>query len=249
MVRFDDSTPAISPEQLRKVFKRLTGITHGDSKDKFGEVVKLEAEYNVPNIVEMAIDAELSVAKNEAMREYLNEPQGSKRKLVDINHERIKRLDGYKTGYRLAMDKHKETAKDSKPALIEDDERYVNVKSALIYNIKDSACYKGPLALLLMLLLERNWGKKKDKHNTYYYWRKERGYVVASMSQEFMARKLGVSESTIKRYLDALVKNGDVIFHLEGRENIYVLGSVDENNAEHWYSSKLGLAKPFNSEL
>lgn len=248
MERYGKSTPAVSQDQLKKVFHRFTEVIHGTSEEKFKDLLKIEEEYGIPEIVDMAIEHELSTAKKDAIRDHLNEPQGSTR-LLDIHRDRIIRLEKYKAGLKFAREKHLETQNDSKLTKMEDDGRYVNVKSALIYNIKNSECHKGPLALLLMLLLERNWSKKKDKHNTYYYWRKERGYIVASMGHEEMARRLGVCESTIKRYIDALVKNGDIASHLDGRENIYVLGSIDEDGNEHWYCDKTGSAKPFKSEL
>ena len=76
-----------------------------------------------------------------------------------------------------------------------------------------------------------------DKHHTYTYWYMQKGLIVASRSIVSLAEELGTSERTVRKYLRMLEENGD-IETVKGekfasqRENVYVLGKVDDNGKE-----------------
>ena len=76
-----------------------------------------------------------------------------------------------------------------------------------------------------------------DKHHTFTHWYKKKGLIVASRSIASLAEELGTSERTVRKYLRMLEENGD-IETVKGekfasqRENVYVLGKVDDNGNE-----------------
>ena len=119
------------------------------------------------------------------------------------------------------------------------------MKKAGVYNrARKSKSLQNPSTLLDYLLQHKPWKNekgeyKKDKHKTYTYWYLERKLIVASRSVEQMAVDLGVSESTIKRWVNALEKDGIIKKIKVGLENVYVLGKViNENDELYFYSGE-----------
>jgi hypothetical protein len=101
--------------------------------------------------------------------------------------------------------------------------------------MKRTDCHRNPTGLLLILLLHRSWRGKKDKHKTWYHWHQERKLIVASISKTKLAELIGVSLSTIYRYTNRLVENGDIRIEIENGENVYVLGYIDDEGKEVFY--------------
>ena len=126
------------------------------------------------------------------------------------------------------------------------DNKYFITKKAGVYNTARKAkSLKNPSTLLDYLLQYKAWKNdetgeyKKDKHNTYTYWYVERKLVVASRSVEQMAVDLGVSESTIKRWANALVRDGIIKKIKVGLENVYVLGKVVNGEELYFYTGEV----------
>ena len=111
---------------------------------------------------------------------------------------------------------------------------YTIMKAGILNTSRIADSLKNPTTLLLLLLQWKAYNGKKDKHSTYDKWYKE-GFIVASRSVEQLAVDLDVSERTVKRWLDKLVKDRVLVIEKEGLENIYVLGLVDENNDEQYF--------------
>lgn len=122
-------------------------------------------------------------------------------------------------------------------------EQFIPVPYRFVEKVKDAGCHHNPTALLMILLKHRTWKGKFDKHHTYDYWYQKKGLIVASRSVEQLAHDVGVSEKTIRRWLNDLEKNGD-IEKIKGtgdgykRENIYVLGEVNEDGTETLYYNR-----------
>ncbi len=87
--------------------------------------------------------------------------------------------------------------------------------------------------------MHRSWRGKKDKHKTWYRWHQERKLIVASISKTKLAELMGVSLSSIYRYTNQLVENGDIRVEIENGENVYVLGFIDENGNEVFYYTQV----------
>lgn len=119
-------------------------------------------------------------------------------------------------------------------------EQFVPMRYGFIEKAKGAKCHQNPTALLMILLKHRSWTGKMDKHHTYTHWYKEKKLIVASRSIESLADELGVSEKTVRRFLNELVQSGD-IKKIKGkndgykRENIYVLGEICEAGDEIIY--------------
>ena len=114
-------------------------------------------------------------------------------------------------------------------------EWFAKVDAKITENMKRSDCHRNPTALLLILLMHRSWRGKKDKHNTWYRWHQERKLIVASISKTKLAELMGVSLSSIYRYTNRLVENGDIRVEIESGENVYVLGYIDDEGKEVFY--------------
>ncbi|MCB2168157.1 MAG: helix-turn-helix domain-containing protein [Deltaproteobacteria bacterium] len=119
-------------------------------------------------------------------------------------------------------------------------EQFVPMRYGFIEKARDAKCHQNPTALLMVLLKHRTWPGKMDKHHTYTHWYKKKRKIVASRSVSALAEDLGVSEKSVRRFINELVKNGD-IEKAKGfgkgyqRDNIYILGEVDENGNETLY--------------
>jgi len=114
-------------------------------------------------------------------------------------------------------------------------EWFAKVDAKITENMKRSDCHRNPTGLLLILLMHRSWRGKKDKHNTWYRWHQERKLIVASISKTKLAELMGVSLSSIYRYTNRLVENGDIRVEIESGENVYVLGYIDDEGKEVFY--------------
>ena len=114
-------------------------------------------------------------------------------------------------------------------------EWFAKVDAKITENMKRSDCHRNPTGLLLILLMHRSWRGKKDKHKTWYRWHQERKLIVASISKTKLAELMGVSLSSIYRYTNRLVENGDIRVEIENGENVYVLGYIDDESKEAFY--------------
>ena len=119
-------------------------------------------------------------------------------------------------------------------------DQFIAMPYCFVEKVKDAGCHHNPTALLMILLKHRSWPGKYDKHHTYTYWYEKRKLIVASRSITSLAEELGASERTVRNYLRMLEQNGD-IETMKGekfasqRENVYVLGRIDENGNEILY--------------
>lgn len=106
--------------------------------------------------------------------------------------------------------------------------------------VEKSKCHQNHTALLMFLLMHRSWEGKTDKHDTYDYWYLQKGKIVASRSIKQLAKDINVGEKTIRRYLNELEANGDII-KAKGvggervRQNVYILGEVNSDGDEVLY--------------
>jgi hypothetical protein len=114
-------------------------------------------------------------------------------------------------------------------------EWFAKVDAKITENMKRSDCHRNSTGLLLILLMHRSWRGKKDKHKTWYRWHQERKLIVASISKTKLAELMGVSLSSIYRYTNRLVENGDIRVEIENGENVYVLGYIDNDGKEVFY--------------
>jgi hypothetical protein len=119
-------------------------------------------------------------------------------------------------------------------------EWFAKVDAGIAENMKRSDCHRNPTGLLLVLLMHRGWQGKKDKHRTWYYWHQERKLIVSSTSKTKLAELMGVSLSSIYRYTNRLVANGDIRVEIENGENVYVLGYIDDEDKEVFYYTQAG---------
>lgn len=71
-----------------------------------------------------------------------------------------------------------------------------------------------------------------------------KGYLATSWRMETLARKLKASKSTIKSWLNELVRDGGVVIKKEKnpvsgrRQNVYVLGEIDEKREVYYYEGQ-----------
>jgi|OpeIllAssembly_1097287.scaffolds.fasta_scaffold41623_1 hypothetical protein len=110
-----------------------------------------------------------------------------------------------------------------------------SVNDKLYNRTRESRSLQNPTTLLFYLIQHSAWDGKVDKHRTYRYWYEEKKLIVATRSQEQMARDLGVSIRTIQRWLDELEEDNLIQRTTEGRENIYVLGKVAGTHEIYFY--------------
>jgi hypothetical protein len=100
------------------------------------------------------------------------------------------------------------------------------IKDKIFNKSRGSKSLQNATTLLFYLIQHSAWKDKNDKHHTYKNWYLKKRLIVASRSQEQMALDLGVSVSTIKRWLDDLERDKLIERAIEGRENVYILGKV-----------------------
>jgi hypothetical protein len=100
------------------------------------------------------------------------------------------------------------------------------IKDKIFNRSRGSKSLQNATTLLFYLIQHSAWEGKNDKHHTYKSWYAKKRLIVASRSQEQMALDLGVSVSTIKRWLDDLERDKLIERAIEGRENVYILGKV-----------------------
>jgi hypothetical protein len=100
------------------------------------------------------------------------------------------------------------------------------IKDKIFNRSRGSKSLQNATTLLFYLIQHSAWEGKNDKHKTYKSWYAKKRLIVASRSQEQMALDLGVSVSTIKRWLDDLERDKLIERAIEGRENVYILGKV-----------------------
>lgn len=94
---------------------------------------------------------------------------------------------------------------------------------------------KNETTLLLYLIHHRAWKDKKDRHNTYDYWWKERQLVVSSRSRNQIAIDLGMSDKAITDWTNNLMRDGLIKKFSIKRENIYAVGRVVNNKEVLYY--------------
>jgi hypothetical protein len=80
---------------------------------------------------------------------------------------------------------------------------------------------------------------KKDKHDTYDTWYRKRRLIVASVGVEKICADLGVHEKTVRNWVNALHKSGVIRKLKDGKENVYVLGEVINNEELFYYSGEI----------
>lgn len=131
--------------------------------------------------------------------------------------------------------KERTEVKEQPPIQAKEQEWFAKVDSKIADNMKRSNCHRNPTGLLLILLLNRSWPGKKDKHKTWSRWYQERKLIVASISKTKLAELMGVSLSSIYRYTNQLVSNGDIRIEIENGENVYVLGFIDADGKEVFF--------------
>ncbi len=121
--------------------------------------------------------------------------------------------------------------------------QFIPMPYGFVDKVKVSNCQHNPTVLLMVLLKHRTWPGKFDKHHTFTHWYQEKNLIVASRSIEQLSQEVGVSDKTIRRWLNELEKNGD-IEKVKGtgngykRENVYVLGEVNEDGTEILYYNR-----------
>jgi hypothetical protein len=109
------------------------------------------------------------------------------------------------------------------------------VNDKLYNRSRESRSLQNPTTLLLYLVQHSAWDGKVDKHRTYKHWYEEKRLIVATRSQEQMAKDLGVCVRTVQRWLDELEEDYLIQRTVEGRENIYVLGKVGGSHEVYFY--------------
>jgi hypothetical protein len=109
------------------------------------------------------------------------------------------------------------------------------VNDKLYNRTRESRSLQNPTTLLFYLIQHSAWDGKVDKHRTYRHWYEEKRLIVATRSQEQMAKDLGVSIRTVQRWLDELEEDNLIQRTVEGRENIYVLGKVAGTHEVYFY--------------
>ncbi len=130
-------------------------------------------------------------------------------------------------GQKTSKVKWDRTKKKKKPEpTVFMNNRYSHVKAGIFNVARKNRCLQNPTTLLLYLLQNRNWERKKDKHDTYGTWYLKRNLIVASIGVEKMYADLGVSEKTIRNWGNKLERDGLIKKVMEGKENVYVIGEV-----------------------
>jgi len=112
------------------------------------------------------------------------------------------------------------------------------IKDKIFNRSRGSKSLQNATTLLFYLIQHSAWKDKNDKHHTYKNWYAKKRLIVASRSQEQMALDLGVSVSTIKRWLDELERDKLIERDIEGRENVYILGRVHGDKEFFFYERK-----------
>ena len=125
--------------------------------------------------------------------------------------------------------------KQNKSGKPKDEHPFVKVHHLFVDKLQSSDCHKNPTATMLYLLKHKGFEGKGDKHNTGSNWYLKKKLIVASVGQARMMRELGIDKSTVKRHLQKLKDNGDITSCKENRENVYILGYVDDGGVEHYY--------------
>jgi hypothetical protein len=109
------------------------------------------------------------------------------------------------------------------------------IKDKIFNRSRGSKSLQNATTLLFYLIQHSAWEGKNDKHHTYKSWYAKKRLIVASRSQEQMSLDLGVSVSTIKRWLDDLERDKLIERAIEGRENVYILGKVLGDTEFYFY--------------
>lgn len=242
MLKFGKSEAAISPGQYKEIVDKFEQ-DFIQNKGGYPAVRKIEADYGKPGIIEDALDYEISRSPAPKPGDWWAE--GAIQRL--INHkDRIRnarsRHDAALPLVRDKLESHEtKTAKlpkktrEEKLLLYTKRPPFVPVRYTFIDRILTSPCHKNPTATLLYLLKHRGYAKKQDKHHTGTNWYSKKNLIVASPSQSTMVRELGLDRSTVKRHISKLVENGDIKVVLENRENVYILGYVDDDEQEQFF--------------
>ena len=122
---------------------------------------------------------------------------------------------------------------------VEYKENYLGGKKAIqakLYNrARSCKSLQNATTLLLYLIQHSAWEGKNDKHNTYKRWYEKEQLIVASRSQEQIAKDLGVSVRTVQRWLDELEQDRLIHRDTEGKENVYILGKVVGSHEVYFY--------------
>jgi len=124
-------------------------------------------------------------------------------------------------------------------------DQFSSVKAGFFNVARVNKHLQNPTTLLLYLLQHRAWEGKRDKHNTYDTWYRKRRLIVASVGVEKICADLGVHEKTVRNWVNALHKSGVIRKLKDGKENVYVLGEVINNEDLFYYSGEIrGKVKP-----
>lgn len=141
--------------------------------------------------------------------------------------------------------KRRKEERQPEPYRFDKDKYYTNVSSGVLNMTRIAKSMQNPTTLLIYLL---QWKGYKQKTGEYKKgicgnWYKD-GYIVASQSIETAAVDLGMSERTITRWMNALVRDRIIVKEKQGLNNVYVLGLLDtKGNEQYFYCGDIPVYK------
>jgi hypothetical protein len=96
--------------------------------------------------------------------------------------------------------------------------------------------------MLYIFLRQSVWKSQppKDVYKIHYHYYLKQKKLAASWAIETLADLFGVSEKTIRRWRDDLIKDGAMkVIKQYMKTDIYVLGELDEDGNEIYYYDKM----------
>jgi len=204
----ESSKPKVVPRTKEKPFSNVN--TYVETKNVEKTLMRASETEKKKGVGIKADSTQIDIADdvvitNEPDAEQRNEPENGRKKLQPVEYK-----GNFLGGQKAIKDKIFNKSRGSKSLQ--------NATTLLFYLIQHSA-----------------WKDKNDKHKTYDNWYVKKHRIVASRSQEQMALDLGVSVSTIKRWLDDLERDELIERAIEGRENVYILGKVIDDTELFFY--------------
>lgn len=260
----NDSCYALSEAQNDELIRRFMAFYDDGKCPKLGDVRQLEAKFGGLDfhLMEEAIDREVDNISNNSTddRAKLNDRAtfllDKKQKMIDSRAYKAKMRETAPTKTiwednesTAAIGSNQNKAKVLKELAEKDRSKsaefkfgntkyehpFVKVRHSFLDKLPSSSCHKNPTGTLVYLLKHMGFGDKVDKHDTGANWYMNKNLIVASVSQAKMSRDLGINRSTVKRHIVKLIENGDIKREVENRENVYILGYVDDNLKEQFY--------------
>lgn len=123
-------------------------------------------------------------------------------------------------------------------------DHFSTVKAGFFNVARANKSLRNPTTLLLYLLQHRPWEGKRDKHDTYETWYLKRRLIVASVGEEKTRIDLGVSQKTVRNWINELHEIGVIRKVKDGQENVYVLGEIIDKKELFYYSGEIRWKKP-----